>query len=72
MDESANAYGWLSKLWSLFWYPKYWVPHYNRDPKRDHYFDNHPYISRQVDRIWRTCGSYDIYPKPYSIYLRGA
>ena len=25
-------------------YPKYWVPYYNRDPKRDHNFDNHhPY-----------------------------
>ena len=31
--------GWLSKLWSLFGYPKY----YNRDPKRDQHFDNHPY-----------------------------
>ena len=29
-------YGWLSKAWSLFGYPKYSVPHYNRDPKRDH------------------------------------
>ena len=35
--------GWLSKLWSLFGYPKYQVPYYNRDPKRDHNFDNHPY-----------------------------
>ena len=23
-------------------YPKYSVPYYNRDPKRDHNFDNHP------------------------------
>ena len=34
--------GWLSKCWSLFGYPKYWVPYYHRDPKRDHSFDNHP------------------------------
>ena len=33
--------GWLSKLWSLFGYPKYQVPYYNRDPKRDHNLDNH-------------------------------
>ena len=26
-------YGWLSELWSLFGYPKYWVPYYDRDPK---------------------------------------
>ena len=37
-------YGGLSKLWCLFGYPKYWVPYYNRDPKRDHNFDNHPYV----------------------------
>ena len=24
-------------------HPKYEVPYYNRDPKRDHNFDNHPY-----------------------------
>ena len=29
---------------SFFGYPKYEVPYYyNRDPKRDHNFDNHPY-----------------------------
>ena len=28
------VYGWLSKLWSFLGYPKYWVPYYNRDPKR--------------------------------------
>ena len=33
---------WLSKLWSLFGYPKYEVPYYNRDPKRDQNFDIHP------------------------------
>ena len=37
------TYGWLSKLWSLFGYPKYSGPYYSRDPKRDHNFDNHPY-----------------------------
>ena len=34
--------GWLSKLGSLFGYPKYHVPYYNKDPKRDPNFDNHP------------------------------
>ena len=27
----------------FFGYPKYSVPYYNKDPKRDHDFDNHPY-----------------------------
>ena len=27
----------------FFGYPRYEVPYYNRDPKRDHNFDNHPY-----------------------------
>ena len=40
-----QAYGWLSKLWALFGYPKYKVPYYNKDPKRDHNFDNQPYKS---------------------------
>ena len=40
--------GWLSKLWPPFGYPKYSVPYYNRDPKRDHDFDNHPYVRRHV------------------------
>ena len=26
----------------FFGYPKYEVPYYDRDPKRDHNFDNHP------------------------------
>ena len=26
----------------FFGYPKYEVPYYNRDPKRDHNFDNRP------------------------------
>ena len=37
------TYGWLSKLWSLFGYPKYQVPYYIRDPRRDHNFDHRPY-----------------------------
>ena len=28
----------------FFGYPKYKVPFYNRDPKRDHNFDNHPHL----------------------------
>ena len=40
----AYTYGWLSKLWSFLGYPKYLGPYYNRNPKRDHNFDNHPYI----------------------------
>ena len=39
----SSLYGWLSKLRSLFGHPKYQVPYHNRDPKRDHNFDNHPY-----------------------------
>ena len=42
--STGMEYGWLSKSWSLFGYPKYQVPYYNRDPKRDHNFDNHPYV----------------------------
>ena len=34
------VYGWSSKLWS----PKYSVPYYMNDPKRDQNFDNHPYV----------------------------
>ena len=34
--------GWLSKLWSPFGYPKYWVPYYNKDPKKNPNIDNHP------------------------------
>ena len=30
------------KIGSLFGYPKKQSPHYNRDPKRDHNFDNYP------------------------------
>ena len=37
-----SVHGWMSKLWSLFGYPKYYVPYYNRDPKRDHNLDNRP------------------------------
>ena len=32
-----------------FWVPKYEVPYYNRDPKRDHNFDNHPYVYSSKD-----------------------
>ena len=28
---------------SFFGYPKYEVPYYDRDPKRDHNFENHPH-----------------------------
>ena len=45
-----------------FGYPKYLVPYYNRDPKRDHDFDNHPY-SRFVGYV--TIG----YIEPSSHYL---
>ena len=41
-----KVYGGLSKLWSFFGYPKYYVPHYTRDPKRDHNFDTNPYEAR--------------------------
>ena len=40
-------YGGVSKLWSLFGSPKL-GPYYNRDPKRDHNFDNPPYIKIMV------------------------
>ena len=39
----AQDMGWLSKLWSLFRYPKYLVLYHNKDPKRDQNFDNHPH-----------------------------
>ena len=44
-------YGWLSKLWCLFGYPKYQVPYYIKDPKRAHNFDNHPDGATTVDDI---------------------
>ena len=28
--------------WPLFGYPKYEVPYYSKDPKREHTFDNQP------------------------------
>ena len=40
MENESN--GCSSKLWSFFGCPKYEVPYYSRDPKRDHDFDNHP------------------------------
>ena len=42
--KAAKACGWQSKTGSLFGYPKYKVPYYDRDPKRDHKFDNHPML----------------------------
>ena len=35
----------------FFGYPKYWVPYYNKDPKRDHIFDNHPYYKPILNPI---------------------
>ena len=34
-------------------YPKYKGPYYNRDPKRDHKFDNQPYIYIYVQGLYR-------------------
>ena len=45
IDFRAPTSGWLSKLWSLFGYPKYQVPYCNGYPKRDHNFDHDPYDS---------------------------
>ena len=25
------------------------MPYYNRDPKRDHHFDNHPAVDKSID-----------------------
>ena len=47
--EQSTPDGWLSKLWSPFGYPNYWGPYYNRDPKRDHNFDNHPDLDSKVE-----------------------
>ena len=38
-----DLYGWLSKPLPPFGSPKYEVPYYTKDTKRDHNFDNHPY-----------------------------
>ena len=35
-------------------YPKYQVLYYNRDPEREHDFDNHPYLKCKDSRF---CGS---------------
>ena len=40
------ADGWLSKLWSPFGSPKYQVPYYIEEPKRDQHFDNRPDVSK--------------------------
>ena len=39
-----ELYGWLSKLWSLFGTLNIRCRIIKRDPKRDHNFDNHPYV----------------------------
>ena len=44
------------KIMVPFGYPKYSVPHYNRDPRRDHNFDNHPYASQKGERIRKVIG----------------
>ena len=47
-SEIFAPFGWLSKLGSLFVYPKCKVPYYIKDPKRDPNFDNHPYENIQA------------------------
>ena len=37
----VHTYGWLSKLWSPCGSPKYEVPYYTKEPKRDHTLHNH-------------------------------
>ena len=37
-------------------YPKYEVPYYNKDPKRDHNFDNHPYTIWVHGPLKGNCG----------------
>ena len=32
--DTDSSYGWLSKLWSPFGSPKYWLPYYNRTHNR--------------------------------------
>ena len=32
------------------------MPYYNRDPKRDHNFDNHPDGTRRIER-WNLCSA---------------
>ena len=68
--SSSRTYGWLSKLWPLFGYPKYSGPYYNRDPKRDHNFDNQPYLlkvaswplSRPSGQRWRITATHNKSP----------
>ena len=44
LDPKANKYmGSCQNYGPLFESPKYKVPYYTKDPKRDHNVDNHPY-----------------------------
>ena len=51
-----DVYGWLSKLWSPSGFPKYQVPHYTKDPRRDHDFDNHPHTQHPGVGLSSVCG----------------
>ena len=45
LDPHNKIYIWVVvKIMVPLWYLKYCGPYYNRYPKRDHNFDNHPYI----------------------------
>ena len=47
---------WKLHYGPFFGCPKYSVPYYNRDPKGDHKFDNHPYggySHRTSLSLWR-------------------
>ena len=46
IEHLGTIIGWLSKLGSLFGCLKYQVPYYNKDPKRDHNFDNYPILTK--------------------------
>ena len=45
VTPGEKVYGWWPKLWPLLGSPKYWVPYYTKDPKREHIFDNHMHES---------------------------
>ena len=44
-----GSYGWLSKSWSPFRIPKYYIPSYTKESKGNHSFDNHAYVNTSVD-----------------------